>query len=128
MFLLVGQGADSRLLRKRWPESRGHLQTLSLLHGFLLGPKGTDVTKLMASSLIRIERWPPGQLMEGCGNQTDSSRTLRAEPGQPRPNELGDDEAGEGQPGGARQKELQGSSSPLRSLQRCGEETVVNFM
>lgn len=77
----------------------GHLQTLSLLHGFLLGPKGTDVTKPMASSLIRIERWPPAQLMEGCGNQADSSITPRAEPGQPRPNELGCDGAAEGQPG-----------------------------
>jgi len=52
---------------------------------------------MMASSLIRIERWPPAQLMEGCGNQADSSITLRAEPGQPRPNELGCDGAGEGQ-------------------------------
>lgn len=107
-------------------EEPRHLQTLFLLCGFLLGPKGTDVTKLMASSLIRIERWPPAQLMEGCGNQADSSITLRAEPGQPRPNELGCDGAEEGQPGGARQNEPQGSSSPLCSL--CGEETVFNFV
>lgn len=100
----------------------GHLQTLSLLHGFLLGPKGADVTKLMASSLIRIERWLPAQLMEGCGNQADSFITLRAEPGQPGPNELGCDGAEEGQPGGARQNGLQGPFSPLYSPQRCGEE------
>lgn len=116
----------SQVAKEAVTREPGHLQTLSLLHGFLLGPKGTDVTKPMASSLIRIERWPPAQLMEGCGNQADSSITPRAEPGQPGPNELGCDGAAEGQPGGARQN-CNGILTPS-SPQRCGEGTVFNFV
>lgn len=78
-------------LRKLWPESLGIFGTCPYLVASCWGPKGEDVTKLMASSLIRIEGWPPALLMEGCENQADSSITLRAEPGQPRRNELGCD-------------------------------------
>lgn len=78
-------------LRKPWPESLGIFGTCPYLMASCWGPKGEDVTKLMACSLIRIEGWPPALLMEGCENQADSSITLRAEPGQPRRNELGCD-------------------------------------
>lgn len=78
-------------LRKLWSESLGILGTCPYFMASFWGPKGEDVTKLMASSLIRIEEWPPALLMEGCENQADSSITLRAEPGQPRWNELGCD-------------------------------------
>lgn len=100
---------------------------MSLPRGFSLGPEGADVTKLTASSLIGIEGWPPAPLMEGCEDQADSSITLRAEPGQPRPNELGCDGAGEGEPGGASRNALHGPSSPPRGLQRCGGEEEVGM-
>lgn len=116
-------GAEEAVVR-----DPGHLWNLSLPHGFLLGTKGEDATTLMASSLIRIEGWPPAPLMEGCENQADSSITLRAEPGQPRPNELGCNGAGEGQPEGPSQDKLHSASWPLCGLQRRGEEKVFNFV